>query len=182
MKEKSSESLESSEERTLSSKAPLDVCADRMPHSSHLHPATTDMVRILRRSMRCLVFGWIGLVPMAGVGLAIQSLRLCRSVTSELGVRWKAPPVYGYWLAGASVIWFCDRFFDIGTNLIVLVALLLVQTLHLWRSWNDVPEPIWNAGKPALVWGTILAYAGLASTTWSVIAMVILAVRMTSLP
>jgi len=43
-----------------------------------------DRIRIIKRSLRCCAFGWLGLVPILGVPTAVLALLLYKKVQEEL--------------------------------------------------------------------------------------------------
>ena len=119
---------------------------------------SVDMARVIRQSIRCFVFGALGAIPLIGIGLAIQALRLHRKVLAEMGGTWRPPPLYWYWLIGLLYLWaYRELFGDVGTLSIFLIIGGL-QTYHLWRSFS--PAPRWNPGERHLFWGAALAYLG----------------------
>src|SRR5436190_21062131 len=72
---------------------------------------SVDMVRVIRQSIRCFVFGALGAIPIIGIGLAIQALRLHRKVFAELEQSWKPPPLYWYWLIALIYLWSYGKLF-----------------------------------------------------------------------
>ena len=132
-------------------------------------PRSVDMVRIIRRSMRCFVFGLIGLVPILGVGLAVQALRLQRAVCAELGEPWQAPPVYFYLLFTALGLWWLDPRLGFGGDIFLVVAVLTAQSCHVFRRFPSPEKAVWNPGRAALIGGVMLAYAGQTITLSGVV-------------
>ena len=93
-----------------------------------VQPPSVDRVRLIRRGMRCFVFGSIGLIPILGSGLAIQAIRLRDDIKAELGERPDLPPVYVYWLGGLILLWALDGRWGISGDLATCVVLLAAQT------------------------------------------------------
>ena len=61
------------------------VMVSRKAMWTEVQPPSVDRVRLIRRGMRCFVFGAIGLIPILGSGLAIQALRLRAGIKAGLG-------------------------------------------------------------------------------------------------
>jgi hypothetical protein len=137
--------------------------SERMPN---LAPRSVDMVRVIRRSMRCLVFGLIGLVPILGTGLAVQALRLRQAVSAELGEDWGRLHVSLYWILGMVALWAADGAFGLPGDVVVSFVVLVMQSWHVWRSLPPESKEYWNPGRPELVWGIMFAYAGLGGSLW----------------
>ncbi len=119
---------------------------------------SVDMARVIRQSIRCFVFGVLGAVPIIGIGLALQALRLHRKVFGELEESWKPPPLYWYWFIGLLYLWVYQELFGATGALSIVFIIAGLQTYHLWRSYP--PEPRWNPGERHLFWGVALAYLG----------------------
>jgi hypothetical protein len=116
--------------------------------------------------MRCFAFGLIGLVPVLGIGLAVQALRLQQRIAFEMKDSWKAPPVYVYWLLGIALLWAVDTHFGSIGDLTMALLVLAAQSFHIWRSFGLSPHRVWNPGRPQLTWGVICAYAGVSLSFW----------------
>jgi hypothetical protein len=115
--------------------------------------------------MRCLIFGAIGLIPLFGAGLAVQALRLRRAVSQEVGEKW-TPPVPGWWVAGLLAVSLADRKWGAPGSIAVCVLLLMAQSWHIRQSYHPDTGAVWNPGWPQLIWGTVLASAGLSLSLW----------------
>jgi hypothetical protein len=59
-----------------------------------------DRLRVIRRSVRCRVFGVLGLVPFFGLSLAWLAIRLHRQVLAETGESWRIARIRVYFVAG----------------------------------------------------------------------------------
>jgi len=137
-------------------------------------PRSVDLVRVIRRSMRCSVFGLLGLAPfLLGTGFAYQAIRLGRAVNEDLQRPWDPPPVYLYWLAGTIAAALADRFTGVRGDVALCFALLALQTWHCWRSFNPAEDAPWNPGEGHLLCGLICAYAGLSVSVWTVVILVL---------
>jgi hypothetical protein len=116
------------------------------------------MVRVIRQSIRCFLFGTLGAVPIVGCGLALQALRLHRRVLTDLQQPWKCPPLYFYWIAALINFWaYGELFGGVGAASVFLIFAAM-QTYHLWRSFPRRGR--WNPGERHLFWGVALAYLG----------------------
>lgn len=116
------------------------------------------MARVIRQSVRCFVFGALGAIPIVGIGLAIQALRLHRRIFTELQQPWKPPPLYWYWLITLLYLWAYGELFGAAGGFSIFLILAGLQTYHLRRSFP--PEPPWNPGERHHFWGVALAYLG----------------------
>jgi hypothetical protein len=122
--------------------------------------------------MRCFVFGAIGLIPLAGSGLAVQALRLRAQVGAEL-CEGRSEPVESwiYWVVGLAVLGAADVWFGIIGALAACVLMLALQSTVIWRRQRPIPAGPARALHPALrqaVLGEIFASAGLAISLWMV--------------
>src|SRR5438045_3062360 len=104
-------------------------------------PRSIDMVRVIRRCLRCYFFGAMGLVPLAGVGLAVQALRLRRQVEAELGESKPTPWIVVYSLVGVLLIWALDGPLGGVGDLSAWVILVLVQSWNLWHALAPRGKP-----------------------------------------
>ncbi len=132
-----------------------------MSDSIQLAPRSLDMVRIIRQSTRCFAFGVMGALPILGLGLALQALRLRREVVAETNESWELGPVWVYWLAGPIALWAMDRWFGLRAAAAIFVVLAGAQALHLWLTFPAPPAGLWNPGRRHLLWGTVLACGGI---------------------
>jgi hypothetical protein len=139
-----------------------------------LAPRSIDMVRLIRRSMRCFIFGLLGLIPFFGVGFAYQALRLRRAISADIGDAWDPPPVYCYWVIGLVAVIAAWSWITVTVAMLVFLAVVALQTWHCWRSFRAAPEAIWNPGRQQLFWGVIFAYAGLGLSLWALVLTVLL--------
>ncbi|MFO1496949.1 MAG: hypothetical protein U1G07_00885 [Verrucomicrobiota bacterium] len=142
-----------------------------LPLASPALPGSIDRLRMIRRSVRCFVFGAIGLIPIAGAGLAVQALQLHRSIRADLGEAWRPPLIAVYWIGGAAGLWAIWRRFGWPSELLLAMTLLAVQSLHVFWRMRTAPRKVWNPGRRALTGGVILAYAGLSGSWWAVTAV-----------
>jgi hypothetical protein len=131
------------------------------------------MVRVIRRSMRCLAFGLIGLVPLVGTGFACQALRLGRAISLDFEDGWRPPPVYGYWLVGTMALVVADAALGLLGDLAVCSLLLGLQSWHCWRRSGGQGGRVWNPGHRELRWGVIFARAGLGLSLWTIVVLVL---------
>jgi hypothetical protein len=145
--------------------------------AQNLAPRSLDMVRVIRRSLRCLLFGWIGLVPLFGIGFACQAMRLRRRVSADLGDDWTPPPVYCYWLLGAVGMVAVTSWIGLWGDLALCGALLGLQSWHCWRRHANRPQNVWNPADRELFLGTLFAYAGLGLSLWTVVVLVLVVVQ-----
>jgi hypothetical protein len=134
------------------------VHAERSP--TPLPAKSVDMIRVIRRSVRCFLFGLLGVIPLIGHGLAWQSLHLCDEVLSEMGDNWHRPPLWAYWVVGLGAMIILDYFFGLIGWSSAFGIFLGLQTYHLWLSFPASDSLIWNPGRRHVLCGIALAYAG----------------------
>lgn len=124
-------------------------------------PVSADRVRLIRRSMRCFVFGLMGVVPLLGLGMACLALLLHRQVAQETGEPVRTAGVYGCAVAYfvlAAVLLCLDQ-----TGLVLALAILLsaLQGYWLFREYRRTEPVQWNPARHLVYWGAGLALAGL---------------------
>lgn len=92
-----------------------------------------DRVRLIRRSVRCGVFGLVGLIPIAGLGLAIQALRLYQQVMAESRGVTVRPTVswtwLSYWLVALGAVYGHAVVWGFPASVAAFLALVL---FYLW--------------------------------------------------
>ena len=124
-------------------------------------PVSADRVRLIRRSMRCFVFGLMGAVPLLGLGMACLALLLGRQVAQETGEPVRTAGVNGCAVAyfALAVVLLC---FD-QTGLVLALAILLsaLQGYLLFREYRRTNPAQWNPARHLVYWGAGLALAGL---------------------
>ena len=141
-------------------------------------PRSVDMVRVIRRSMRCFLFGVIGLVPLLGAGFAYQALRLRRSLSTDLEDGWAPPPVIVFWLMGIAAMIASRSLLGLGGDLAICVAILGLQSWLCWHRFQNRREKVWNPGGRQLLLGVLSAYAGLGLSLWIVVVLVLQVLKM----
>ena len=120
---------------------------------------SVDGARLLQRSLRCFRFGLASLVPLAGMGLALQSFRMAREIFRELEQDWRPPRAGVYSLLAAIFMGFYGK---LHGPLAFLSVLALFLGLTAWHSWRTFPPPSrlwWNPAQRRLQWGVLLAQA-----------------------
>lgn len=140
---------------------------------SEITGKSVDMIRMIRRSRRCGLFGLIGAVPVIGLGLAWQALRLYSQVSAEMGEDWRPPRLYVYWIIALSFMAAFNGLFGFLGAFSVFGIFVGLQTWHLWRSFPETNGPIWNPGRRHMRWGITFAYAGYLGS-WSLIGLVLI--------
>ena len=76
-------------------------------------------IRLIERSLRCFVFGWLSLLPLIGLGPALLAIWLYPKVWSESKEEWN--PARRYLAAGFCLGW-----------LGVLISILTATLFILW--------------------------------------------------
>lgn len=126
-----------------------------------------DMARLIRRSLRCFVFGSIGMVPLVGTGLALQSMRLGQSVTRDSGEVWSPPPFRVYRFVGVLLLWLADPVWGLAGDWTLATFVLLIQSGHSLRRFLRSPSTVtWNPGQGQIACGMTLAQVGLSLSLW----------------
>lgn len=126
--------------------------------SPPLPPA--DKVRVIRRSVRCFLFGLIGAVPCFGLGMVWLAFRLYRDLAAETGERVKLYPLYltsvsGVLVAAAGMV--NDLPEVVLGDAIVMLGL---QFLFLRRQYLRNAPAEWNPARHLMYWGLGLANLG----------------------
>jgi hypothetical protein len=129
-------------------------------------PRSIDTVRVIRRCLRCFAFGALGLIPMGGLGLAIQALRLRDKVEAEVGERRSTRFALVYCIAGLLLLWAADRWYGWVGDLTVCWAIVVIQSCHVWSAFLQPNQPGYP-GWRELAWGVTFAYAGLSGSSWT---------------
>lgn len=126
-------------------------------------PVSVDRVRMIRRSMRCFVFGLMGVVPLLGLGPACLTLRLQRQLAEEsgepvrlAGAEMAAIAVVAFMLA---VVLLC--YDQAGIVLAMGVVLSAGQGCWWFRQYQRAEPRPWNPARHLVFWAAGLAYAGL---------------------
>jgi hypothetical protein len=116
---------------------------------------------MIRRSIRCFLFGLAGTIPIFGLGAAVLALRLQRQLAQETG----EPPgpkgittCLGIFLLLSAILLCCDQ------PEIVLALAFLLCALQSWLVFRHYcrTEPVEsNPARHLAYWGAGLACAGL---------------------
>jgi|GEM_PF-1878677 len=134
---------------------------------------SVDTARLIRCSVRCFWDGAIGAIPVIGLGLAAQALRLHERVRRETGATWRRPALFWYWIIGFGFTVAFDRLFGVAGMFSIFGIFLGLQSCEVWRSFSGAEQSFWNPGARHLRWGVVLAYAGY-SGSMSLIGMMAL--------
>jgi hypothetical protein len=126
-------------------------------------PASVDRVRLIRRSMRCFVFGLLGAVPLLGLGPACLALWIQKDLAEESG---EPAPLGGTEMVAISIGAFivavvllaCDH-----AGLVLAMGFLLPALEGYWllRQYQRAEPRRWNPARHLVYWGAGLACAGL---------------------
>jgi hypothetical protein len=126
-----------------------------------------DQVRLIRRCRRCFAYGCVGLLPVLGSGVAYQAVQIRRQVCLELGENPLTPAVPAFVVVGLLLLWASDRAWGLAGDATVALIILALQSYTVWRSLCSSPSQF-RRGRRELTVGVTLAYAGLATTAWSI--------------
>jgi hypothetical protein len=120
-----------------------------------------DRVRLIRRSMRCFIFGLVGVIPCFGLGMAGLAFKLYRDIADETG---EPVQLYPLFLTSASGLYLgaacCANNLPDGVLADALVVLGL-QFLFIRRQYRKNAPAEWNPARHLMYWGLGLANAGL---------------------
>ena len=125
-----------------------------------IHPAIRR--RVIRRSLRCLNFAWIGLIPIVGAALAALAIRLHWQAMKESGEAFRARPIVIALCVGApvasGVVFNCG--FRAGLAIASLFICLMIHYIRLQFRTCSISPPI-NPVRSQAFCGLALAYIGL---------------------
>lgn len=135
-----------------------DALPPRLPPT-----VSVDRVRLIRRSMRCFVFGLMGAVPLLGLGPACLALRLQRQVAEESGEPVRLDAVEMAAIAAVAfivaVVLLCWN--QAGMVLALGVLLAALQGAWWFRHFHRTEPRQWNPARHLVFWAAALAWAGL---------------------
>lgn len=139
--------------------------------------------RIIQRSLRCLTFAWIGLIPIAGSAMAVLAIRLHRQAMTESGEPFRHLPVLVRWAIGAplaviaGVLSDLNVHTDFGAGLAIAALFMALQSICIRRQFHahDVASPVNPVRRQAFL-GLELAYAGLflgSALAWAILLLML---------
>jgi len=74
-----------------------------------MNPAAEAKIKMLKSSMRCFVFGMLGLIPLIGLPFALAALWISGCVRAKEKQLWNAARPYRIWgvacAAGGTIFW-----------------------------------------------------------------------------
>jgi hypothetical protein len=120
-----------------------------------------DRVSIINRSVRCFIFGVVGVFPCVGLGMVVLVFRLYRDIAAETGEPVKLYPLFLTSVAGVCVAAVC--FVNNLPDGILAAAMLVLglQLLFLRRQYLTNAPVEWNPARHLMYWGLALAHLGL---------------------
>ncbi len=66
-------------------------------------PSPAERIDLIERSLRCFVYGWLSLIPLIGLAMALIAIGLHFKTGSDTGDGWN--PARRYLLAGSYLAW-----------------------------------------------------------------------------
>src|SRR2546427_29283 len=106
-----------------------------------------DRVRVIRRSMRCFVFGLIGAIPLLGLSMAWLAFRLQRQVANATGEQIRFAPLHLSLGIGLILLLAAALVESVGAVLAAVLILLALQ-FFLWRRQYLRNVPLeWNPAR-----------------------------------
>jgi len=138
------------------------------PDAANLPPVASASAReealarasLIRRSIRCLIFGAIGVIPFVGLGGAWVALRLQRQIATEIGDPFSFRPSTQCLSITVSLGTLCCAYQGFGTAVEVILGSLIIQFCLVRRAFRREP-PRWNPARRLCYWGTALAITGI---------------------
>ena len=125
-------------------------------------PLPADRVRMIRQSMRCFVFGLLGVIPLFGLGLAWLALVLHRQLARESG---DSTLISFPNICCIVAIFELAIFFMLMSQggLVLSLGLLMsaLQAFFLFRQFSRTEPLHWNPARHLAYWGVWLACVGL---------------------
>jgi hypothetical protein len=142
------------------------------PASLELH--YPEKVRVIRQSIRCLVFGFIGVIPFLGLPLALQTLQLRRAIGRTTGDESSLRRVFAMavacflWLPLYLVVW------DL-TGLGMVLCVFAAGAAVLFKGVaGSAASTRWNPARGTLYFGVWLSCIGLFATAGLILRILIL--------
>jgi len=120
-----------------------------------------DRVRMIRRSMRCFVFGLMGVIPLLGLGPACLALLLRRELAEETG---ESSQLTVANISSAAAFFLAVILLAGGQDGLVLALGFLLAALQgglLFGQYRRTEPLEWNPARHLVWWGAGLAYGGL---------------------
>jgi hypothetical protein len=134
--------------------------------------APADRVRVIHRSVRCFLFGLVGVVPCFGMGMVWLVFKLYRDIAAETGEEVTLFPLHLTSLAGLAVAASCFLNGLPDGVLADFVVLLGLQFLFLRRQYLKNAPAEWNPARHLVYWGLGLANTGLLLTAVVVLLVI----------
>lgn len=137
---------------------PIDVEAALRPRSDEAAPF--DRAQVIRRSLRCFIFGLFGAIPFFGLSLSWLVFRIGREIQTATGERVSFSLINSAWICGLILI---DVYaFAVGLAAAVAIALifLALQIFLMRREYKKNSPTEWNPARHFFYWGIGLAYTG----------------------
>lgn len=141
-----------------------------------LIPVSVDRVRMIRRSMRCFVFGIFGAIPFFGLGLAWVALKSQRQLSRETGDN---IPIRLPCLMSIACLELMIMFLRLDLEFLALVSAVLslgVPLVLIQRQYRRFEPAEWNPARHLAYWGVGLACAGIVLSCIGVVVVCVLAV------
>ncbi len=118
--------------------------------------------RLIRRSLRCEMLGWVGLIPVLGAGVAFVAVQLHRQTLRDAGEQHPQVKTWTALTLGAPLSAAVAAYESTASGIVMATLFLLLTFHHL--QLQSVSAAACAALKPArrqLFRGGALAYAGL---------------------
>ncbi len=110
-------------------------------------PESVDRVRLIHRSMRCFVYGLMGVVPLFGLGMACLALLLQRQVSEETG---EPAGLAGAKRCSIAALALALALLGCGqAGLVLALGILLcgLQSYLLFRQYQRAEPRQWNPAR-----------------------------------
>ncbi len=119
-----------------------------------------DRARLIRRSLRCFLFGLIGVIPLFGLSMAGLTFRLRGEIMQETGERWESRFFNSIWFCGIILLglfYFSSSLTGTATVALIFIS---IQAWLLNSQYRNNPPGQWNPARHLVYWGIGLAYTG----------------------
>ncbi len=120
-----------------------------------------DRIRLIQRSRRCLLLGWLGLVPFLGTIPACLAIRMHEAISYATGEIWKPAWLYMTWAVTLLVAFPAGWFLGGGGVGLVMLINIVFQGVRFVKGYQSASPLAWNPARHHAWYGMILAYTGL---------------------
>jgi len=132
-----------------------------------------DRIRVIRRSMRCFVFGIIAAIPGLSLSMSILAFRLQRQIAEETAEPFYLFPLHVVSLIGLAFVGLLAKVGGMVGALEIAVIIVLWQGGGLLVRYRRGTPGEWNPARHLMYWGVWLATVGLFMTLAFLLILII---------